>query len=44
MENPNVSGQDAPVKRTVLDYDDIVKMAPFFKGKRWLVERSPIHI
>lgn len=27
-----------PVKRTVLDYDDIVKMAPFFKGKRRLVE------
>lgn len=26
------------VKRTVLDYDDIVKMAPFFKGKRRLVE------
>lgn len=28
----------APVKRTVLDYDDIVEMAPFFKGKRRLVE------
>lgn len=27
-----------PVKRTVLDYDDIVKMAPFFKGKRRFVE------
>lgn len=26
------------VKRTVLDYDDIVEMAPFFKGKRRLVE------
>ena len=26
------------VKRTVLDYDDIVKMVPFFKGKRRLVE------
>lgn len=25
------------VKRTVLDYDDIVAMAPFFKGKRRLV-------
>ncbi len=24
-------------KRTVLDYDDIVGMAPFFKGKRRLV-------
>lgn len=27
-----------PIKRTVLDYDDIVKMAPFFKGKRRFVE------
>lgn len=27
-----------PVKRTVLDYDDIVGMAPFLKGKRRLVE------
>lgn len=27
-----------PAKRTVLDYDDIVKMAPFFKGKRRFVE------
>lgn len=26
-----------PVKRTVLDYDDIVKMVPFFKGKKKLV-------
>ncbi len=26
-----------PVKRTVLDYDDIVGMAPFLKGKRRLV-------
>lgn len=39
MDNPNVSGQEAPVKRTVLDYDDIVGMVPFFKGKRRLVER-----
>lgn len=30
--------ETTPVKRTVLDYDDIVKMAPFFKGKRRLVE------
>ena len=37
MDNPNVPGQEAPVKRTVLDYDDIVKMAPFLKGKRRLV-------
>ncbi len=28
----------AAVKRTVLDYDDIVEMAPFLKGKRRLVE------
>ena len=27
-----------PVKRTVLDYDDIVEMAPALKGKRRLVE------
>lgn len=31
-------GSEKPVKRTVLDYDDIVEMAPFFKGKRRLVE------
>ena len=30
--------QAKPVKRTVLDYDDIVEMAPFLKGKRRLVE------
>lgn len=30
--------ENTEVKRTVLDYDDIVKMAPFFKGKRRLVE------
>lgn len=29
--------ENTEVKRTVLDYDDIVKMAPFFKGKRRLV-------
>ena len=28
----------APVKRTVLDYDDICQMAPFFKGKKKLVD------
>ncbi|MDE6466405.1 MAG: hemolysin, partial [Duncaniella sp.] len=27
-----------PVKRTVLDYEDIIEMAPFLKGKRGLVE------
>lgn len=32
------TSETTAVKRTVLDYDDIVKMAPFFKGKRRLVE------
>ncbi|MBP5314819.1 MAG: lysophospholipid acyltransferase family protein [Muribaculaceae bacterium] len=31
--------EEKPVKRTVLDYDDVVKMAPFFKGKPKLVNR-----
>lgn len=31
------TNQPAAVKRTVLDYDDIVEMAPFLKGKRRLV-------
>ncbi|MDE6370128.1 MAG: lysophospholipid acyltransferase family protein [Duncaniella sp.] len=35
--NSASAAQAAPVKRTVLDYDDIVEMAPFFKGKRRLV-------
>lgn len=35
MENEEMT---TPIKRTVLDYDDIVKMAPFFKGKRRFVE------
>ncbi len=30
--------EKAPVKRTVLDYDDIVEMAPALKGRRRLVE------
>lgn len=30
--------ETTPVKRTVLDYDDIVKMVPALKGKRRLVE------
>lgn len=35
----NMENQEtAEVKRTVLDYDDIVKMAPVLKGKRRLVE------
>ena len=29
--------QDTPIKRTVLDYDDIRKMVPFFEGKKRLV-------
>ena len=29
--------QDTPIKRTVLDYDDIRKMVPFFDGKKRLV-------
>lgn len=31
------TNETAVVKRTVLDYDDIVKMAPFLNGKRRLV-------
>jgi len=38
-ENKNHAETPAPVKRTVLDYDDIVAMAPFLKGRRGLVER-----
>lgn len=34
MEMP----ENAPVKRTVLDYDDIVKMVPVLNGKRRFVE------
>lgn len=29
----------APLKRTVLDYDDVCQLAPFFKGKEKLVNR-----
>ena len=29
----------APIKRTVLDYDDICQLVPFFKGKEKLVNR-----
>ena len=39
------TNETAVVKRTVLDYDDIVKMAPFLNGKRRLVNwLSLIHI
>ncbi|MDE5915586.1 MAG: hemolysin, partial [Duncaniella sp.] len=31
------TNETTAVKRTVLDYDDIVKMAPFLNGKRRLV-------
>lgn len=31
--------EQAPIKPTVLDYDDICKVAPFFKGKEKLVNR-----
>lgn len=39
--NGNKTPEETPaqVKRTVLDYDDIVAMAPFLKGRRGLVER-----
>ena len=39
MENTSANPVAEPVKRTVLDYDDIVKMAPFLKGKEKLVRR-----
>lgn len=39
MENTSANPVTEPVKRTVLDYDDIVKMAPFLKGKEKLVRR-----
>lgn len=29
---------ETPIKRNVLDYDDICQMAPFFKGKKKLVD------
>lgn len=38
MDTENITKPDASAqKRTVLDYDDIVGMAPFFKGKRRIV-------
>ncbi len=40
MNNDNQNTQEqAPIKPTVLDYDDICKIAPFFKGKEKLVNR-----
>ena len=41
-QNDNITAdvqEEKPVKRTVLDYDDICEMAPFFKGKPKLVKR-----
>lgn len=35
----DINSQQAPIKRTVLDYDDICQLAPIFKGKQKLVER-----
>lgn len=35
----NTNQQPQPIKRTVLDYDDIRKLAPFFEGKPKLVAR-----
>ncbi len=37
-DNQNIQEQQ-PIKRTVLDYDDICKVAPFFKGKQKLVNK-----
>ena len=39
MENTSANPVAEPVKRSVLDYDDIVTMAPFLKGKEKLVRR-----
>lgn len=38
-ENNGELQEQLPVKRAVLDYDDVCKMAPFFKGKEKLVNR-----
>lgn len=35
----DINSQQAPIKRTVLDYDDICQLAPIFKGRQKLVER-----
>lgn len=35
----DINSQQAPIKRTVLDYDDICQLVPIFKGKQKLVER-----
>ncbi len=38
-ENNGEMQEQLPVKRAVLDYDDVRKMAPFFEGKEKLVNR-----
>ena len=37
MTNNNNNNTPQPIKNNVLDYDDICKIAPFFKGKEKLV-------
>lgn len=39
IEENNKDKDQLPFKRMVLDYDDVCKMAPFFKGKEKLVNR-----
>lgn len=39
IEDNNKDKDQLPFKRMVLDYDDVCKMAPFFKGKEKLVNR-----
>lgn len=34
-----MNNQETPIKRTVLDYNDISQMVPWFKGKEMLVNR-----
>ena len=34
-----MNNQETPIKRTVLDYNDISQMVPWFKGKEKLVNR-----
>ena len=38
-DNKGEMQEQLPVKRAVLDYDDVRKMAPFFEGKEKLVNR-----
>ena len=34
-----MDNKETPIKRTVLDYNDISQMVPWFKGKEKLVNR-----